>query len=227
MLRFGSMVTTAALLLSADVSGVIHLRPPENNRVEFPPSENLPVLPDMSPASDPDQAPQQNAAGAKSENSEKGKTKDQPLRPESRLELVRYVSGEFARVVQPIPAGKNGLHIKVGRQPDQKGLGLAIATSGSAINPGDRAQITSLEFKEREIIVNINGGGRGKKRLRDRIHLEVGGVPTMTTTGQETAVNTNAGATVFLDFDRPLPDMTPDELKQYLSGVLDFSKQHS
>ena len=228
MLRFGSMVATAALLLSADVSGVIHLRPPENNRVEFPPNENLPVLPDMLPASDPDQVPQQNAAGAKSEKSEKGKNnKDQPLRPESRLELVRYVSGEFARVVQPIPAGKNGLHIKVGQQPDQKGLGLAIARSGSAINPGDKAQITSLEFKEREIIVNINGGGRGKKRLRDRIHLEVGGVPTMTTTGQETAVNTNAGATVFLDFDRPLPDMTPDELKQYLSGVLDFSKQHS
>jgi hypothetical protein len=222
MLRFGSMVATAALLLSADVSGVIRLRPPENERVEFPPNENLPVLPDMSPASDQDQPAPPKASGAKSE-----KSKDQPLRPESRLELVRYVSGEFARVVQPIPAGKSGLHIKVGQQPDQKGLGLAIASSGSAINPGDKAQITSLEFKEREIIVNINGGGRGKKRLRDRIHLEVGGVPTMTTTGQETAVNTNAGATVFLDFGRPLPDMTPDELKQYLSGILDFSKQHS
>ncbi len=149
------------------------------------------------------------------------------MQPESRLQLVRYVSGEYARVVQPIPAGKKGLHIKVGEQPDQKQVGLGIATSGSAINPGDKAQITGLEFKDREIVVDINGGGRGKKRLRDRIHLEIGGVPTMTSTGQETAVDTNAGATVFLDFGRPLPDMTPDELKQYLSGVLDFSKQHS
>jgi len=49
----------------------------------------------------------------------------------------------------------------------------------------------------------------------------------MRTTGPETPVNTNAGATVYLDFDKPLPDMTPDELKQYLSSFLDFSKQHS
>ena len=221
MLRFGSMMAAAALLLSADVSGV-RLRPPDNERVEFPSSENLPALPDMSPASDEDQSAPQKTPGAKSE-----KSKDQPLQPESRLALVRYVSGEFARVVQPIPAGKKGLHIKVGDQPDQKQVGLAIATAGSAINPGDKAQITSLEFKDREIIVDINGGGRGKKRLRDRIHLEVGGRPTMTTTGQEAAVDTNAGATIFLDFGGPLPDMTPDDLKQYLSGVLDFSKQHS
>jgi|SRR5579872_1992855 len=233
MLRFGSMVATAALLLSADVSGVIRLRPAENERVDFPSSENLPVLPDMSAVGDQEQPAQQNPANTKSASSEKrekgnGKDKEQPLQPESRLQLVRYVSGEFARVVQPIPAGKQGLHIKVGEQTDQKQVGLTIATSGSAINPGDKAQITGLEFKDREIVVDINGGGRGKKkRLRDRIHLEVGGVPTMTTTGQETAVDTNAGATVYLDFGKPVPDMTPDELKQYLSGVLDFSKQHS
>jgi hypothetical protein len=221
MLRYGSMMAAAALLLSADVSGV-RLRPPDNGRLEFPSSEDLPPLPDMSPAGDQDQRTPQKTPGAKSE-----KGKDQPLQAESRLALVRYVSGEFARVLQPIPAGKKGLHIKVGDQPDQKEVGLAIATAGSAINPGDKAQITSLEFKDREIIVDINGGGRGKKRLRDRIHLEVGGRPAMTTSGQETAVDTNAGATIFLDFGGPLPDMTPDDLKQYLSGVLDFSKQHS
>src|SRR6202140_1428479 len=140
MLRFGSIVATAALLLSADVSGVIRLRPPENERVEFPPSENLPVLPKMSPdvpaASDQDQAAQQNAPGAKS-----GKSKDQPLQPESRLELVRFVSGEFARVVQPIPAGKKGFHMKAGVPLDERELRQALGSSGSAINPGDKAQI--------------------------------------------------------------------------------------
>jgi hypothetical protein len=103
---------------------------------------------------------------------------------------------------------------------------MAVASAGSAINPGDHAQITDLEFKDKEIVVDINGGGHGKTRLRDRIHLEVGGVPTMTTT-PDTPVNTNAGATVYLDFDKPLPDMTPDDLEQYLAGILDFSKKHS
>ena len=222
MLRFGSMVATAALLLSADVSGVIRLRQADNERVEFPPTENLPVLPEMSPANEQVQAAQENTTGPKT-----AKSKDQSLQPESRLALVRFVSGEFVRVVQPIPAGKKGFHVKVGAPLDDKGLRVALGTSGSAINPGDKAQITALEFKDRSIVVDINGGGRGKTRLRDRIHLEVGGVPTMTTSGPEKPVDTNAGATVYLDFGKPLPEMTPDELKQYLSAILDFSKQHS
>jgi len=222
MLRFGSMVATAALLLSADVSGVIRLRQADNERVEFPPTENLPVLPEMSPANEQVQAAQENTTGPKT-----AKSKDQSLQPESRLALVRFVSGEFVRVVQPIPAGKKGFHVKVGAPLDDKGLRVALGTSGSAINPGDKAQITALEFKDRSIVVDINGGGRGKTRLRDRIHLEVGGVPTMRTSTPDTPVNTNAGATVYLDFGRPVPDMTPDELKHYLSGILDFSKQHS
>ena len=226
MLRVGSMLATTALLLSADVSGVIRLRPAANERVEFPPSENLPVLPKMSPdfsaAGDQDQAAQQSAPDIKP-----GKSKDEPLQPESRLEMVRFISGEFVRVVQPIPAGKKGFHMKAGVPLDGKQLRQALGSSGSAINPGDRAQITSLEFKDRSILVHINGGGRGKTRLRDRIHLEVGGMPTMTTSGPEAPVNTNAGATVYLDFGKPLPEMTPDELKHYLSEILDFSKQHS
>jgi hypothetical protein len=56
--------------------------------------------------------------------------------------------------------------------------------------------------------------------------LEVGGIPTGTVT-PDTPVNTNAGATLYLDFDKPLPDMTAEELEQFLSGVLDFSKRHS
>jgi hypothetical protein len=226
MLRYGSMVATAALLLSADVSGVLHMRPPATERVEFPPSENLPVLPDMSPASNQDQAAPGNSPAAKSEKAPT-KSKDEPLQEESRLALVRFVDSELVRVVQPLPAGKKGFHLKAGVPLDEKQLRMALGSSGSAINPGDKAQISSLEFKEREIIVDINGGGRGKKRLRDRIHLEVGGVPTMSTTQPDTPVDTNAGATVYLDFDKAVPDMTPDDLKQYLSGLLDFSKQHS
>jgi len=30
---------------------------------------------------------------------------------------------------------------------------------------------------------------------------------------------------VYLDFGKPVPDMTPDELKHFLSEILDFSKQ--
>ena len=52
-------------------------------------------------------------------------------------------------------------------------------------------------------------------------------MPTSTSVTPDTPVNTNVGATLYLDFDKQVPDLTPDELKQYLSGLLDFSKQHS
>ena len=223
MFRLASMMATAALLLSADVSGVIYLHPPADPRVEFPASENLSVSPDKSPGNNQD-----NAAQASSSDTKSSKSKDEPLQPESRLALVRFVDGEFARAVQPLPKGKNGFHLKAGVPLDEKQLRMTLGSSGAAVNPGDKAQITSLGFKDREIVVDINGGGRGKKRLRDRIHMEVGGMPTMTTVGPDTQ-NSNAvvGATVYLDFDKPVPDMTPNDLKQYLSGLLDFSKQHS
>jgi hypothetical protein len=235
MLRFGPMVATAALLLSADVSGVIHLHPPARGPVEFPSSENLPVLPDMSSASGQDQDAQAKSTTAKSDKSTDGsvgnkaaqKKKFEPLQPESRLALVRFVDDEYVDVVQPLPAGKKGIHLKAGVPFDGKQLHTALISSGSAINPGDRAQITGLEFKDREIIVDVNGGGRGKKRLRDRIHLEFGGVPSMTVVQPDAPVQTNVGATIFLDFDTPLPEMTPDELKQDLSALLDFSSHYS
>jgi len=35
------------------------------------------------------------------------------------------------------------------------------------------------------------------------------------------------GSTVFLEFTKAVPDLTPDELKKLLSPFLDFNKQHS
>ncbi|HVA95292.1 MAG TPA: hypothetical protein VNI36_10385 [Candidatus Dormibacteraeota bacterium] len=227
MLWLASMMATAALLLSADVSGVIRTRPP-SEPAKIPLGETLPVLPEMSPAGGQTQSARNDAPG---KPNPPGKLVSKPLQPMSRLALVRYVDGEFVQVLEAIPAGKKGFHLKAGAPLDENHLRMAVGSSGAAINPGDKAQITALEFKDHQIIIDINGGGRGKKRLRDRIHLEIGGLPTMTTTSATSVpdkpMDTNVGATVYLDFDKPLPDMTPDELKAYLSPLFDFSNEHS
>ena len=222
MVRLASMIVTAALLLSADIPGAVNLRSPVASLSQFPASENLPALPDMSSAADPVQAPQ---AGATKDTPKK--TKEEPLQPESLLALVRFVDGEFARVVLPIPRGKNGFHLKAGAPVDENALRQMLGGGGAAINPGDTAQITNLAFKDREIVVDINGGGKGKTRFRDRIHLDIGGIPSAQVSDPVQTVKEVTGATLVLEFDRPLPDMTPDELKGYLSGMLDFSKQRS
>jgi hypothetical protein len=211
-----------ALLWSADASGV--LRTPSSAQVlNFSPDESFPTPQKASQSADQGNTAQNDS---KDDSGQPAKTQAGPLQPMSRLSLVRFVDGELVHVTKAIPAGKKGFHLKAGAPVDERALRMAVASAGSAINPGDHAQITDLQFKDKEIIIDINGGGKGKTRLRDRIHLEVGGVPTMTTSA-DTPVNTNAGATLYLDFDKPLPEMTADDLKQYLSGLLDFSKQHS
>ena len=230
------MMAAAALLLSYDVSGV--LRTPQASEARFSKEDTLPGFQDAAKSQDQNQQNQMDQGQAGQDLPDlpaepvtvPAKAQSGPLQPTSRLTLIRYVHGEFARVVQPIPAGKKGFHLKAGAPIDEKALRMAVASSGAAINPGDQAQITSLEFGARQIAVDINGGGKGKTRLRDRIHLDIGGVvPTVSTTSANSgpAVNTHAGSTLYLDFDKPLPDMTPDDLKQYLSPLLDFSKQHS
>jgi hypothetical protein len=212
MFRFVWIAASLLLLLDADVPRVFRLKPQSGNEVEFPAGASLPVLPDLS------QAPAQQAPGKKAER----------LRPESRLDLVRYISGEFVRAVRALPAGKKAFRIKAGRPVDENALRQAVASNGSNVNPGDTVQITRLVFRENELVFELNGGGRQKKRWRDRIHIEAGGVPTVTSTPANSAPGFQGqGATLVLDFGRPLPDLTPDEVKQYLAGVLDFSKQRS
>jgi hypothetical protein len=124
------------------------------------------------------------------------------------------------------------LIVYVGKAVPTEMLERALATHGAAVNNGDRVQITRLDFQGHQIIVDLNGGGRGKKRLRDRFHIEMGGVPTVQTTTeqQETGppgLQPGMGSTLYLDFGKPVPDLSPEELKQLLSPFLDFSKQRS
>ncbi|MGH9742201.1 MAG: hypothetical protein ACRD51_07585, partial [Candidatus Acidiferrum sp.] len=108
----------------------------------------------------------------------------------------------------------------------------ALATHGAAVNNGDKVQITGLDFRQHQIIVDLNGGGRGKKRLRDRFHIEMSGIPTAqsTTEQQETGppgLQPGMGSTIYLDFSKPVPDLSPSDLKKLLSPFLDFAGERS
>lgn len=153
-----------------------------------------------------------------------------PLSEQTKLQLLRYVDGEYAKVLTPLPGGKDGYHIKAGVSGDQDSLRKALMTSGVVLNVGDSVQITRVEFHDREIQLDVNNGPKGKTSWRDRIHIQGGlGMPVSTSTTRTPddvpVVAQKTGATIFLDFDRPVPEMTGDQLKAYLSRVLDFSKR--
>jgi len=83
--------------------------------------------------------------------------------------------------------------------------------------------------------VDVNGGGRGKRHLLDHLQIGMGGpssppIRTASDAQQETGppgLQPGAGSTLFLEFNKTIPDLTPQELKQLLSPFLDFAKQRS
>jgi hypothetical protein len=191
----------------------------------IPHDQTIPLFPDLMPT-----------ATLQDQAKDKKDGKPQPLKPESRLALIRYIHGEFARAVRPVPISKEGFRIKAGTPPDEVAAKSQMIRSSSAASPGDTVQVTRLEFRSKEIIIDLNGGSKEKKRWRDRIQVSVGGpgggMPTTrTTTTNADQGNTpgyqRVGATLILVFDGPVPDMTPDEFKGFLAAYLDFSKHRS
>ncbi len=210
------------ILADADVPRVNSLRPAATPAVSFPSDEEIPLFPNASAPSETPQAQTKATSG----------TKNSTLQESSKLALIRYVSGEFAKAVKALPAGKEGFHVYVGKPFETEMLDRAVATHGAAVNTGDNVQITKLEFRDHQIIVDLNGGGRGKHRWRDHLQIGMGGgYPTMRGTSTQDngppGLQPGMGSTLFLEFNKSLPDMTPDELKQLLSPFLNFSKERS
>ena len=214
------------LFAYADVPQVNTLRPRVNPAEVFPSGGEIPLFGNDAVSADDPQG--QNAAQDKAG----AVGKSGPLQDSSKLNLIRYVSGEYAKAIKPLPAGKEGFIVHIGQPLDANMLDRQVATHGAAVNTGDHVQITKLEFHDRQIIVDLNGGGRGKKRLRDRIHLEMGGIPTARTTSAQQdpgppGMQPGLGSTLYLDFAQALPDLAPEDLKKILAPFLDFSKQRS
>src|SRR5258708_24829877 len=190
------------LLADADVPRVNSLRPAASPAPSFPSDEEIPLFPNTSASSD----------SAQSQNQSQSKTtpgaKNTTLQEGSKLELIRYVSGEFAKAIKPLPAGKEGFHVTVGNPLEAEQLDRAVATHGPAVNTGDNVQITRLEFRDHQIIVAVNGGGCGKRHWRDHIQIGIGGGnPTMQSTSTRDqgppGMQPGIGATIFLHFNHP------------------------
>src|SRR2546423_8168179 len=222
----GLLLTLTIFALAAgDVPGAERLRSPAIITDKFSSADEIAVLPTLDRTGDDTQGP------AQAQNKPKSAT----LQERSKLELIRYVSGEFAKATRSLPAGKEGFLVYVGKPVGWDLLERAVATHGAAVNTGDKAQITKLEFRDHSIVVDVNGGGRGKRHWRDHIQIGMGGglptastpTPTPDQEGGPPGMQPGMGSTIFLEFNKSLPDLTPDELKQILSPFLDFAKQRS
>ena len=147
------------------------------------------------------------------------------MTPQSRVTLIRDFNAELVFIRRPFPLGQRGLTIKDGKvSPSEEEVQRMIAGYGPAVKPGDRARITGIKFRGSNVIVfEINGGPIRKRKWYE--HVQVGGAGGATTPTDPTADDrANArGTLVALAFDKHVPDLTVEQIKDMLKPVFDFN----
>ncbi len=141
---------------------------------------------------------------------------------DARIAIIRGILREVAVVKVPFPRGRRGIRIDAAGKLDKDGAQKELHESGLAIQAGNPAQITHIEFKANEIVFELNGGGKSGKKWYQRIEVGVGNTSGPITDAQQTVAS--YGSSVTLDYGKPLPNLTVVELKKILTGVLDFER---
>ncbi len=145
-----------------------------------------------------------------------------PLQPQSRVWILRALTAEFAILKKALPRGQEGLTVNATGKVNEKALEMQLANFGPAARPGEMAQITKVNFLHSKIVLEMNGGGKKKRKWYQNIEVSGGVSVSQTGTPQESAAT---GGVIAMDFGGPVPDMTADELKERLADVLDFNQR--
>ena len=144
------------------------------------------------------------------------------MTPNTKLLVMRDLTAErvFVRIV--IPRGDRGLEIKDGKvTPNDRTVEQLVAEHGFAAKPGDRVVITNVDFKEKAIVFDINGGGKKKQKWYQ--HMSVGAGGTMAPIGGGAPQSAEAtGSTVTIAFDKYIPELTGEQVRAMLEPVFDF-----
>lgn len=166
----------------------------------------------------PGAAPSSGAVPPQAQATETAKQQD-----DARLLIVRDLDGEYAKALQPLAGGKDIFKIPAGKPLDLQHLQDWVRTHGGPVaNPGDKIQITKIEFQAKGVLFEFNGGGRKRFHWRDHLSMGVGDVPDPEAGSHP---GEGVGGSFLLDYGRQLPPLTSADLKQELSALFDFSKQ--
>jgi hypothetical protein len=146
--------------------------------------------------------------------------KDQSQR-DTHIQLIRGLMREVAVSKVPLPRGKKGVRVDSRGKLDKADADSQLSANGLAIKPGMPVEITNIHFKPKDIVFELNGGG--KKRSKWYQHIEIGVGGATTPIAQQPPVLAY-GSWVTLVFPGKVPNLSVDEVKAALGNVLDFSR---
>lgn len=145
-----------------------------------------------------------------------------PSPDDTHIVLIRGLLRDIAVNKVPLPRGGKGVRVDSQGKLDKADADAQINANGLAIKPGMPVEISKITFKSKEIVFELNGGGKKKSKWYE--HLEVG-------VGMETVPVAQAppvmayGSWVTLAFPGKVPKLTVDQVKQDLGSVLDFTRR--
>jgi hypothetical protein len=152
------------------------------------------------------------------------------LSRDARFEILRTVLAEQAAARIALPFGGEGVELSDAGQVDSEKLTREMEKNGQSIEIGKIVALTDIQFGDKSIEIELDGGGKNKKGILERIQVGMGGGRgeigrPVGKTDQE--LEKAKGSKIVLRFADKVPaELTPDQLKQLLDPVLDFNKQN-
>ncbi len=145
---------------------------------------------------------------------------------QTRYEIIRDFETQIVYSKTSFPMGSKGLRLKDGvSSPNGQDLQQALALYGPAVKPGDPAHLSFVQIKDDHIHFDINGGPIRRKKWYQ--HVQISGA-----NGQEVPLSPDEpiqnphGTYLDVYFDKYVPEMTAQQLRDLLSPVLDFSARN-
>lgn len=142
---------------------------------------------------------------------------------DAKFEILRTVIADQAAARVGMPFGTDGIELSDSGEVNREKVEKEIKKNGQSIEIGKVVTVTEIAFDDNKIEIELDGGGKNKKGFFDRLEVGVG---NQTTPVSRDDPKKAKGSKIVLQFAQKVPaNLTPDELKQFLSPVLDFNKR--
>ena len=145
---------------------------------------------------------------------------------QTRYEVIRDFETQIVYARAFFPMGAKGIKLKNGTtSPNGEELRQALALWGPAVKPGDPAHLSFVQIKDDHIHFDINGGPVHRKKWYEHVQIS-GANNTPVPLGPNDSVANPHGTYLDVYFDKYVPEMTAQQLRDVLYPVLDFKARN-
>jgi len=145
---------------------------------------------------------------------------DEPLDQRGRLDLIRNLEAEQGFAHRDLPLGAGVMLLANGNMtPHDDAYKKMLYEKGASAAPGDRMEISALQFKPDRIVIDFNGGPYAKHRFLS--HISFNDMPI----AYQGPIAT--GCRVTLVFEGGVPELSAAEVKALLDPIVDFKAKSS